>query len=73
MRNSAAKGRIHAKTGTMAYTYALAGYAQTAANERLAFAIMLNNYRRPRDSGRASAELDEIAIHLAELSERSAP
>lgn len=73
MRNSAAKGRIHAKTGTMAYTCALAGYAQTSANERLAFAIMLNNYRRPNGAGRASAELDAIAILLAELNERSAP
>lgn len=71
MRNSAAKGRIHAKTGTMAYTYGLAGYAQTAANERLAFTILLNNYRRPRGSGRASAELDAIAILLAELDQRS--
>ncbi len=73
MRNSAAKGRIHAKTGSMAHTYALAGFALTAANERLAFAIMLNNYKRPRDAGRSSAELDAIAIMLAELSERSAP
>ena len=73
MRNSAAQGRIHAKTGSMAFTYALAGYALTAANERLAFAIMLNNYRRPRDAGRPTAELDAIAIMLAELSERSAP
>ena len=64
---------IHAKTGSMAFTYALAGYALTAANERLAFAIMLNNYRRPRDAGRPTAELDAIAIMLAELSERSVP
>jgi len=73
MRNSAAEGRIHAKTGSMAFTYALAGYAVTRANERLAFAIMLNNYRRPPSSGRASAELDAIAILLAELDVRSAP
>jgi serine-type D-Ala-D-Ala carboxypeptidase/endopeptidase (penicillin-binding protein 4) len=73
MRNSAAKGRIHAKTGSMAYTYALAGYALSAANERLAFAIMLNNYRRPVDAGRPTAELDKIAIMLAELDERSSP
>jgi serine-type D-Ala-D-Ala carboxypeptidase/endopeptidase (penicillin-binding protein 4) len=73
MRNSAAKGRIHAKTGSMAFTYALAGYALSAANERLAFAIMLNNYRRPVDAGRPTAELDKIAIMLAELDERSAP
>ncbi|WP_325140801.1 D-alanyl-D-alanine carboxypeptidase/D-alanyl-D-alanine endopeptidase [Dokdonella sp.] len=73
MRNSAAKGRIHAKTGSMANTYALAGYALTAADERLAFAIMLNNYRRPRGAGRSSAELDAIAVMLAELTERSQP
>ena len=73
MRNSAAQGRIHAKTGSMAFTYALAGYALTAADERLAFAIMLNNYRRPADAGRPTAELDAIAIMLAELSERSQP
>ena len=71
MRNSAAQGRIHAKTGSMAFTYALAGYARTAADERLAFAFMLNNYRRPVDAGRPTAELDAIAVMLAELSERS--
>ncbi len=73
MRNSAAEGRIHAKTGSMAFTYSLAGYALTASDERLAFAIMLNNYRRPVDAGRPTAELDAIAIMLAELSERSQP
>ena len=73
MRNSAAEGRIHAKTGSMAFTYSLAGYALTASDERLAFAIILNNYRRPVDAGRPTAELDKIAIMLAELSERSQP
>ncbi len=73
MRNSAAQGRIYAKTGSMAFTYALAGYAMTAVDERLAFAIMLNNYRRPVDAGRPTAELDAIAIMLAELDERSQP
>jgi D-alanyl-D-alanine carboxypeptidase/D-alanyl-D-alanine-endopeptidase (penicillin-binding protein 4) len=73
MRNSAAMGRIHAKTGTMAFTYALAGYALTASGERLAFTILLNNYRRARDAARPSAELDAIAILLAELDTRSAP
>ena len=73
MRNSPAQGRIHAKTGTMAHTYALAGYALTTVDERLAFAIMLNNYRRPPGAGRSSAELDAIAIMLAEIGQRSAP
>ena len=73
MRNSPAQGRVHAKTGSMANTYALAGYAVTAANERLAFAIMLNNYRRPSGAGRSTAELDAIAIMLAEIGQRSDP
>lgn len=73
MRDSAAEGQVHAKTGSMAYTYALAGYAITRAKERLAFAFMINNYRRPRNSGRGSAELDAIAVMLAELDVRSAP
>ncbi len=74
MRNTPAQNRVHAKTGSMAHTYSLAGYAETAAGERLAFAILLNQYRQPAGTTpprRPSAELDAIAIALAELSERS--
>ncbi len=74
MLNSSAQGRLHAKTGSMNYTWSLAGYVRTQADERLAFALMLNNYQPPRNGTRMprpSAELDAIAILLASLDERS--
>lgn len=72
MRKSAAMGRVYAKTGSMSMNSALAGYVTTAAGERLAFALMLNNYSPFGDvDARASSELDTIAIILAELRQRS--
>ncbi|MEO8011985.1 MAG: D-alanyl-D-alanine carboxypeptidase/D-alanyl-D-alanine-endopeptidase [Dokdonella sp.] len=64
LRGSPAQGRVHAKTGSMRFTYSLAGYALSASNERLAFAILLNNYDAPAGSARASAELDAITLML---------
>jgi D-alanyl-D-alanine carboxypeptidase/D-alanyl-D-alanine-endopeptidase (penicillin-binding protein 4) len=73
MRNTAAQGRVHAKSGSMRYTEALAGYVTTAAGEHLAFALMLNNYQPPKRHGservRARDALDTIAILLAESTE----
>ena len=37
-------GKIHAKTGTMLSTSGLAGYVQTANNQTLAFAILVNGF-----------------------------
>lgn len=72
MRKSRAMGQVHAKTGSMSMNTALAGYVITAAGERLAFALMLNNYTPSGDANpRASAELDQIAILLAQLRQRS--
>lgn len=72
MLNSSAQGRVHAKTGSMNYTWSLAGYARTQAGERLAFALMLNNYEPPPGArSRPSAELDAIAILLAAFDGRS--
>lgn len=76
MRDTSAQGRVFAKTGSMAFTYSLAGYATTAAGERLAFTLMINNYQPPAGAARnvrRSADLDAIAILLAETSTRSAP
>ena len=76
MRNSSAQGRVYAKTGSMNYTWSLAGYVRTLADERLAFTLMLNNYQPPAQVARVmrpSAELDAIAILLASLAERSEP
>jgi D-alanyl-D-alanine carboxypeptidase/D-alanyl-D-alanine-endopeptidase (penicillin-binding protein 4) len=65
MRDAPAAGNVHAKTGSMTYVDCLAGYVTTAAGEHLAFAIMLNNYRRPDDAPRTSRDLDAIAGLLA--------
>ena len=45
LRGSRAEGRIHAKTGSMSNVRALAGYVKTLAGERLAFAIVANNFK----------------------------
>lgn len=65
MRGTAAENNVHAKTGSMAHVHCLAGYVTTAAGERLAFAIMLNNYERADDAPSVSSEVDAIAVLLA--------
>jgi D-alanyl-D-alanine carboxypeptidase/D-alanyl-D-alanine-endopeptidase (penicillin-binding protein 4) len=45
LRGSRAEGRVHAKTGSMSNVRALAGYVTTIAGERLAFAIVANNFK----------------------------
>lgn len=66
MRHTAAANNVHAKTGSMDYVQCLAGYVTTAAGERLAFAIMLNNYDRAAGAPSASHDLDALAVLLAE-------
>lgn len=65
MRRTAAENNVHAKTGSMRYVHCLAGYVTSAAGERLAFAIMLNNYDRPDNAPRTSSDVDAIAVLLA--------
>ena len=67
MRGTAAAGNVRAKTGNMAYVHCLAGYVTTAAGERLAFSIMLNNYLPPAQGPRASSDVDAIAVMLADF------
>ncbi|NID14870.1 D-alanyl-D-alanine carboxypeptidase/D-alanyl-D-alanine endopeptidase [Luteibacter yeojuensis] len=74
MRDTAAQGNVVAKTGSMSFVNALAGYVTTKDGQRLAFAIVLNNYRAPQRSAEpvkpVSAEVDAIAVMLAETTER---
>ena len=42
MRRSAARDRCHAKTGTLNFVSALAGYCQSTAGSRIAFAFLMN-------------------------------
>lgn len=66
LRDLPGRGKVFAKTGAMAQVASLAGYAVSAKGERLAFALILNNYLRGADSARMSAELDEIARIVVE-------
>jgi D-alanyl-D-alanine carboxypeptidase/D-alanyl-D-alanine-endopeptidase (penicillin-binding protein 4) len=65
MRDTPAAGNVRAKTGTLRNTHGLAGYVTTAAGERLAFSVLLNNHVAEPGGPPASAELDVIPVLLA--------
>ncbi|RAO75286.1 D-alanyl-D-alanine carboxypeptidase/D-alanyl-D-alanine endopeptidase [Dyella jiangningensis] len=72
MRNTPAQNNLRAKTGSMSYVHCLAGYVTTGDGERLAFAIMLNNYNPPAGAPSATRDIDAIAVMLAGLRNRVA-
>ena len=61
-RRSAARGQIHAKTGSMSHVLALSGYARTGGGRTLAFAIFANNFGLASSSTRHL--VDSIAAAL---------
>jgi D-alanyl-D-alanine carboxypeptidase/D-alanyl-D-alanine-endopeptidase (penicillin-binding protein 4) len=63
-KGTVAAGNLRAKTGSLGGVNTLAGYVTTAGKEKLAFAIMLNNYR---DENEGSAAIDALALQLAEF------
>jgi D-alanyl-D-alanine carboxypeptidase/D-alanyl-D-alanine-endopeptidase (penicillin-binding protein 4) len=69
LKNSAAENNVRAKTGSLSSAASLAGYVTTAAGEKLAFAIMVNNY--PRDVEPRAACIDPIAVLLASFTGKS--
>lgn len=63
MKNTAAAGRIRAKTGTLEHANALAGYAATVRGEKLIFAILGNNHNLRGD---ASTVVDAVCVAMVE-------
>ncbi|HKV36473.1 MAG TPA: D-alanyl-D-alanine carboxypeptidase/D-alanyl-D-alanine-endopeptidase [Pyrinomonadaceae bacterium] len=63
MKGTPAENNLRAKTGSLSSAASLSGYVTTAAGEKLAFAIMVNNY--PRDVEPRTACIDPIAVLLA--------
>jgi serine-type D-Ala-D-Ala carboxypeptidase/endopeptidase (penicillin-binding protein 4) len=56
---------VFAKTGSLSHVNALAGYVDTLAGRRLAFAILVNHHTRP--SREATQAIDEICRLMVEL------
>jgi len=55
-----ARGRIHAKTGTVEHVNALSGYMDLPSGKRLVFSILGNSY--PLKGGDGEATLDQVAL-----------
>lgn len=63
MKGTSAEGRVHAKTGTIAYVRALSGYAHTADGEWVQFVILANNF-----AGKVTAaDVDRITEQAVNL------
>jgi D-alanyl-D-alanine carboxypeptidase/D-alanyl-D-alanine-endopeptidase (penicillin-binding protein 4) len=70
MKGTRAEGNVRAKTGTLRWANGLSGYVTTAAGERLAFSLFLNRYANPSAEYSARAELDRVAVLLADFAGR---
>jgi D-alanyl-D-alanine carboxypeptidase/D-alanyl-D-alanine-endopeptidase (penicillin-binding protein 4) len=64
MKNTAAEGRIFAKTGTVEHVVALSGYATTTRGAHLIFSILGNNNSLHAQT--ADAVLDAVALAMIE-------
>lgn len=67
MKDTPAAGNVRAKTGSLRWASSLSGYATTAARQRLVFCLMLNRYANADPDHSTSAELDALAVMLAEF------
>jgi D-alanyl-D-alanine carboxypeptidase/D-alanyl-D-alanine-endopeptidase (penicillin-binding protein 4) len=72
MKGTAAAGNVRAKTGTLRWANSLSGHVTTASGERLLFSIMLNRYHNSDPDHSARADVDAIAVMLAEFNGRLA-
>jgi len=60
-----AEGQVHAKTGSFTNARSVAGFAQSAHGEPLAFAIVANNYGvAPKEVDRVT---DAVIVALAQF------
>jgi D-alanyl-D-alanine carboxypeptidase/D-alanyl-D-alanine-endopeptidase (penicillin-binding protein 4) len=64
MGNTAASGRIEAKTGEVEHVRGLSGYATTVRGENLVFSIFYNN--NPQTGSDSAAAVDAIATAMVE-------
>ena len=67
-KSTPAENNLRAKTGSLSSAASLSGYVTTAAGEKLAFSIMVNNY--PRYVDPRAACIDPIALLLATFNDK---
>jgi D-alanyl-D-alanine carboxypeptidase/D-alanyl-D-alanine-endopeptidase (penicillin-binding protein 4) len=67
-KSTPAENNLRAKTGSLSSAASLSGYVTTAAGEKLAFSIMVNNY--PHDVDPRAACIDPIALLLASFNDK---
>jgi D-alanyl-D-alanine carboxypeptidase/D-alanyl-D-alanine-endopeptidase (penicillin-binding protein 4) len=65
MRNTAAMGNVHAKTGTLDKARSLSGYVTTADGRMLVFSALCNNYVVP--TRRVDMVSDALGVRLAAM------
>ncbi len=65
MRGTPAEGNVHAKTGSLANTRSLSGYATTRDGRRVIFSVLCNNWTAP--PALVLAVEDSIAARVAAL------
>ncbi|MEO8335123.1 MAG: D-alanyl-D-alanine carboxypeptidase/D-alanyl-D-alanine-endopeptidase [bacterium] len=65
MRNTAAMGNVHAKTGTLDKARSLSGYVTTADGRMLLFSALCNNYVVP--TRRVDMVSDALGVRLASM------
>ena len=70
MKGTTAAGNVRAKTGTLRWANSLSGHVTTAAGERLIFSIMLNRYHAADPNRSARADVDGMAVMLADFNGR---
>ncbi|HYO91169.1 MAG TPA: D-alanyl-D-alanine carboxypeptidase/D-alanyl-D-alanine-endopeptidase [Pyrinomonadaceae bacterium] len=69
MKGTPAMNNARAKTGTIETVATLSGYVTSAAGERLAFSVLLNNY--PESSNARRVFTDDLTVLLASFAGRS--
>ncbi len=65
LRGTPLAGNLRAKTGSMRYVSALAGFVTNSAGRRLVFSVMLNAYQPPPGGPTGREAIDELMRRLA--------